>query len=301
MPIGLLPCVEPNDAPQARTLGADFAYDGRPMSPAEFTAHLATYNFGTIEPDQVVIHNTANPDATWAALNNNTATNWDRAEQGLSLTAIRNKRQKQLDAIKAYYVRLGWSTGPHLFIDDRWIWLFTPLELIGTHAKEGNSYRDSSGRLHYTIGIEVVGWYGKVVWPPAVQVMVRSAVQALQKRLKTFEIVYKPAPDHLPAAHQGSIAFHYDYNKQECPGARITPAWAIPILKEQPAPPSGVPYMAMHTQAVFESPAPDGKVALNGMAEIRAGTAIEIDEIKKGWAHLASGLGFVPSGILRKL
>lgn len=230
----LLPCLEPNDAPQARTLSAasDFAYLGTPLTAAEFTNYLASYDFGAIKPDQVVLHNTANPDASWAALGTSDRTYWDRDEAGLSLTAIRNKRNRQLDAIKSYYVGLGWDAGPHLFIDDRWIWLFTPLDTVGIHAKEGNSYT-ALGKLHYTIGIEVIGWYGKVAWPFAIQTMVRSAVQSLQKRLGTFEIVYRQAPPHRPAAHQGSVAFHYDYNKPACPGAKITPAWAISVLQAQ--------------------------------------------------------------------
>jgi hypothetical protein len=242
----LLPCVEPNTAPAARTLAAvsDFAYLGTPLPPEAFPSYLASYDFGSTLPDQVVIHNTANPDASWAALGTSDRSHWDRDEAGLPLTAIRNKRQKQLDAIQRYYVGLGWNAGPHLFIDDRWIWLFTPLNTVGIHAKEGNSYT-VAGRLHYTIGIEVVGWYGKVVWPPAIQVMVRSAVQALQRRLKTFQIVYKPAIPHRPALHQGSVAFHRDYNKPECPGAKITPGWTINVLQDQtPVPPPVDPLRA---------------------------------------------------------
>ena len=236
--VPFLPCVDPNTAPRPAVLAAgEFAYLGTPLTLEEFPAYLAAYDFGSVPPDQVVLHNTANPDASWAPLGKDDATWWDRDEDGLSLTAVCNKRQKQLDAIKAYYVSLGWNAGPHLFVDDRWIWLFTPLYDVGIHAKEGNSYQDTAGRLHYTIGIEVIGWYGRVVWPPAIQVMVRSAVQALQARLKTFEIVYKPAPAHQPAMHQGSIAFHYSYNKPECPGAQITPSFAIRVLQERPAPP----------------------------------------------------------------
>lgn len=236
----LLPCLEPNDGPQPAVLAAaPFAYIGTPLTLVEFVAYVKVYNFGSIPPDQLVIHNTANPDASWASLGTSDSTWWDRDEAGLSPTAIRNKRQKQLDAIKAYYVGLEWSAGPHLFVDERWIWLFTPMAEIGIHAKEGNSYRDTTGHLHYTIGIETVGWFGRNGWPPAMQALLSGAVRALRDRLRTFEIAYKRAPAHQPALHQGSIAFHFDYNKQSCPGAVITPAYAIPILagaSEPPAP-----------------------------------------------------------------
>jgi N-acetylmuramoyl-L-alanine amidase-like protein len=229
----LMPCVEPNEDTRLATL-SPFAYLGTPKTLPEFVSYLDSYDFGPVKPDQLVIHNTANPDASWAPLGTNTSTHWDRDEADLSLTAIRNKRQKQLDGIQRFYASLGWDAGPHLFVDDRWIWLFTPMDTVGIHAKEGNSYRDSAGHLHYTLGIEVVGWYGKVGWPPAIQALLRGAVQALRDRLGTFEIVYKGSMPHQPARHEGSIAFHRDYNKPECPGAVITPVYAIPILKATP-------------------------------------------------------------------
>jgi hypothetical protein len=236
-PIPFMPCVEPSPTPSPQTLGlSPFAYIGAPYSLDAFCAYVASYDFGSVLPDQLVIHNTANPDASWAPLGTSDATWWDRDEATLSPTAIRNKRKAQLDAIKAYYVSLGWDAGPHLFVDEKWIWLFTPMREIGIHAKEGNSYHDVAGRLHYSLGIEVVGWYGAIGWPAAIQTLLRGAIQALRDRLKTFQIVYREGPHHTPAAHQGSIAFHRDYNKPSCPGATITPAYAIPILRADPPP-----------------------------------------------------------------
>jgi N-acetyl-anhydromuramyl-L-alanine amidase AmpD len=60
-------------------------------------------------------------------------------------------------------------------------------------------------------------------------------------------------------------------------------------------------YVVRHTQAIFEAPRPDGQVALNDTARIIEGSVIDIDEVKAGWAHLASGLGFVPVGVLSKV
>lgn len=234
-----LPCLEPNDAPQPATLGAgDFAYIGVALSLDAFCAYVASYDFGPVLPDQVVIHNTANPDASWAPLGTSSKTWWDRDEADLSDAQIQTKRTRQLDGIRDYYIALGWGAGPHLFFDERWIWLFTPMAEIGVHAKEGNSYRDRAGRLHYTLGCEFVGWFGQKGWPRSMQANARGAIQALRSRLKTFEIIYRSAPAHQPAAHQGGIAFHRDYNKPECPGAYITPEYALPILAERTPPPA---------------------------------------------------------------
>lgn len=235
LPIEYLPCVERNDAPTPTVLAAaPFAYVGAGLSLDAFRLYVQEYDFGSIFPDQLIIHNTANPDASWAPLNNDPRIKWDRNEAGLTAPQIYDKRRKQLDGARDYYISLGWTAGPHLWIDDRAIWLFTPMNTVGVHAKEGNSYHDAAGRLHYTIGIEVVGWYGNVGWPASIQTLLRGAVQMLRDVLGTFQIVYRTAPLHSPARHQGSIAFHRDYNKPECPGGVITPAYAIPILIGDP-------------------------------------------------------------------
>lgn len=255
-PIPFLPCVDPNDAPTPGVLSGEraaFAYIGQALTLDEFRAYVATYDFGSIPPDQVVIHNTANPDASWAPISANKDTWWDRNELRLSLAQVKAKRLKQLEGIRDYYIRLGWESGPHLFVDDHWIYLFTPMYVVGTHAKEGNSYRDANGKLHYSLGIEVVGWYGKVGWPGAIQLLLRGMVQALRDALGTFEIIYKSAPAHQPARHQGSVAFHRDYNKPECPGAIITPAYAIPILAAAPPPPPPDP-LATHSLPGVDRP-----------------------------------------------
>ena len=305
-PIPFLPCVEPNDQAAPAVLGAAFDYIGEALTLAEFVAYVQTYNFGSVPFDQVVIHNTANPDASWAPLGTSSTTWWDRDETRLSVEQVKAKRLRQLSGIRDYYVSLGWSSGPHLFVDDRWIYLFTSMYSVGTHAKEGNSYHDANGQLHYSLGVEVVGWYGRVGWPLSVQAQLRGAIQALQTRLKTFQIAYTAAPLHRPAAHQGSIAFHRDYNKPECPGAIITPAYAIPILAASATPPPPPPgagiYSVRYSQAVFESPSPDGKIALNNTAVLQIGQRIDVDEVGHGgWAHLRSGLGFVPVGVLTRI
>jgi hypothetical protein len=208
--------------PRPAVLGAGFAYDGRALTIDEFAAHVAQYRFGSIAPDFAVLHHTANPDASWAPLNNNPKTKWDRSEQSATLAQIKAKRKAQLDAIQRYYQSLGWNAGPHLFIDDKWIWLFTPMHDVGIHAKSGNSYRDSSRKLHYSIGIEVVGYYERQVWPDAVARNVGMALAILRRRLGTFGLDYRPGPPNTPEAHVGSLCSHRDFNKPGCPGKAIT-------------------------------------------------------------------------------
>jgi hypothetical protein len=44
----------------------------------------------------------------------------------------------------------GWSAGPHLFVADDLIWVFTPLTLLGVHSPSWNSI---------AWGVELVGDY----------------------------------------------------------------------------------------------------------------------------------------------
>jgi hypothetical protein len=286
-----------------------FAYIGQALTGAEFIAYVASYDFGSVPPSFVVIHNSAIPDASWAPLNGDPTTKWDRNEAGLSNEQIKAKRKPQLDAIKNYYVGLGWPSGPHLFIDEAWVWLFTPMYDVGTHAKAGNSYRDANGQLHYSLGIETVGWFGRNGWPLSMQKLLQIAVQSIQARLKTFEIVYKHAPLNTPQAHDHSISFHRDYNKDSCPGAVITPDYAIPILAH--------PYATVYARwkvlapcAVFTAPDPDSPLAGgpdDGMTTLAPGAVINVGQQQDGWLHVAPnatdppGIGFLPQSYARPL
>jgi hypothetical protein len=223
---GALPFEDGADAvtpqkPGAGVLSAQFAYVGKGLTVPEFQRYCAQYNFGTIPPDYLILHHTAIP-STLAARYPSGAV-WDAGEAGMRESGIYDKRKRQLDALMRYYRDAkGWPAGPHLFIDEKWIWLFTPMYDVGVHAAQGNSYRDSSRKLHYSIGIEVVGYYEKVHWTPAVAANVRGAVRALHDRLKTFQYIDKP--------WAGGISSHRDYNKPACPGAAIVPSYYMPIL-----------------------------------------------------------------------
>lgn len=213
--------------------GGDFAYIGRGLDLINFRAYVATYAFGSVPPDYICLHHTAIPSATWARYPSGAV--WDAGEAGMDAGEIYVKRLKQLGQLRDYYRDVKeWHAGPHLFIDDRWIWLMTPMYQVGIHAAQGNSYRDSGGKLHYSVGIEVIGYYEKVRWPPAVAANVAGAVRALHDRLKTFAYVDKP--------WAGGVGSHRMYNKPECPGAAIVPSYYLPLIKglgdgERPAHP----------------------------------------------------------------
>jgi hypothetical protein len=303
----LLPCVDRNAAaPAVLSDDRPFAYEGRPFTAPEFAAYISTYDIGTIPPDYVVIHNTAIPDATWARYRTDGSTWWDRDEAGLSENAIKHKRNKQLDSIKSYYKALGWTAGPHLFIDERWIWLFTPLRQVGIHAAEGNSYT-VGGKLHYSVGVEMIGYFGRLTYHPQQSALLRSALTAIRNRWKTFDFVYTAAPLHRPDLHRGGISLHRDYNKPACPAAAITPEYVISVLNATPAAPVSplLRYRLKAPAAIFETPTPRGPIALGGGAKIEEGAIVVIDDLRAdGWAHIGAAspqfanVGFLPVGVL---
>lgn len=226
---GLLPFDEGADEGDQATRRAGpvdpsrFLYIGEGLTAADFASYLQRYNFGTIPPDYVVLHHTAVPSTRQARYPSGAL--WDDGEDGLSDAQIKARRGARLAGLREFYrtdPKYLWDRGPHLFIDDRWIWLFTPMREIGIHAAQGNSYREGS-RLHYSIGIEVIGYYEHARWPEPVERLVASAVNALRDRLDTFEIRYKP--------FAGAISSHRDYNKPQCPGAAITEDYYIGVIR----------------------------------------------------------------------
>lgn len=255
---------------------AAFAYIGVAHSRESFASYVQGYNFGSIPPDYVVIHHTAIPSTLYARYP--TGSVWDAGEAGMSEPQIQAKRKRQLDNIMVYYRDTrGWSAGPHLFIDEKYIWLFSPMSVVGVHASGGNSYRDNAGALHYSIGLEVVGYYEYVTWPKAVADNVSGAVAALQQTLHTFKYIDKP--------WMGGISAHRHYNKPSCPGAAIQPSYYMPILEAGAAPPPKS-YRVLGIPVYQES---DRNGPLWG--HLMPGESITVDDPANG--HLADHRGFI--------
>jgi hypothetical protein len=223
-----------------------FLYDGRGMTADQFSAFVQSYDFGAVPPDFVVLHHTAAPGLGAAAVPGKGA--WDAGEGGLNAEQIKARRKTRLDNLRDYYrLTNQWDRGPHLFVDDRFIWLFTPMFNTGIHAKWGNQFK-SGGKLHYSIGIEVIGYYEHMTWPAPVARLVGHAVATLQRRLGTFELnyMYPNAADkpgmvvtdgqqrcaHPERLRFGGLSSHRDYNKPACPGAAITEDFYLGVIRQ---------------------------------------------------------------------
>lgn len=182
------------------------------------------------------------------------------------------------------YEAKGWTSGPHCYLavgcprpTDAGIWVMTPPTQPGTHAGACNA-------THF--GVELVGDFQSR--PPSLP----------QQQLLVDTLVAL----HRWAGLGATIDAHRDcMTGRTCPGDALYAL--MPTLRMRVAQRLGQAglYVARHTQAIFESPTPDGQVALNDTARLVEGVQVDIDEVKSGWAHLASGLGFVPVGVLSRL
>jgi N-acetylmuramoyl-L-alanine amidase CwlA len=103
---------------------------GLSFDAAGFDVYCKALNWTSWRPSFVVLHNTAIPSLA-------------QRPNGFTKQHIQN-------LVGYYRDRQKWSAGPHLFIDDHQIWVFTPLTTTGRHSPAWNSK---------AIGIEMLGNY----------------------------------------------------------------------------------------------------------------------------------------------
>jgi hypothetical protein len=173
---------------------------------SEFRDYVKTYDFGTEPANKLVIHHTWRP----------TKKEW--------------KGEKSILAMKGHYERKGWKAGPHLFIANDGIWLFSPMRRDGVHASKLN---------RRSIGIEVVGNYNSEVWSGRTKVNALGVIKGILERLSLTE---------------NNIYFHSDVSTKTCPGKAITKEWLFYELtafklKPRIPNPGGLPDVLRNTTA----------------------------------------------------
>lgn len=103
---------------------------GKAFDTTVFDAYCRGLQWSSWRPSFIVLHNTATPTL---------------AQRPNGFTAQRIKN------LEAYYRDTQkWSAGPHLFVDDRQIWAFTPLTVSGVHSPSWNKV---------ALGAEMLGDY----------------------------------------------------------------------------------------------------------------------------------------------
>ncbi|NJP07629.1 MAG: hypothetical protein HC837_19425, partial [Chloroflexaceae bacterium] len=198
-----------------------FLYIGYGLTADEFTAYLEQYSFGATPPDSVIVHHTSVPGLGNACTE--IGNRWDADEENLNDAQIYFKRLQQLRLLRNYYAnQLKWDRGPHLFIDDRYIWLFTPMYHWGIHTATANFYY-GHGQFRHSIGLVVIGHYDEMIWSPSVEYLVGHAIAVLKQRLGSFEIRH-----HV---FSGGISSHRDYGHLSCPGEAISDDYLLEVAR----------------------------------------------------------------------
>lgn len=123
--------------------------------------------------------------------------------------------QQHMRNLRDYYKeKRGWDRGPHLFVDDDEVWLFTPLTSPGIHAASFN--RDA-------IGIEMLGDYDNE--DPKTgrgRAVIETTARAVVHLMAHFGI------------GEDDILFHRDdpQTDKTCPGSKIAKPWFLQQVKE---------------------------------------------------------------------
>ena len=103
---------------------------GKRFSSDEFDDFVGQLNFTSWRPKFVVVHNTGVPTVA-------------QRPQGFT-------QQHMQNLVSFYRDQQGWSAGPHCFVDQNGIWVFTPLTTSGVHSPSWNSI---------SWGVETLGDY----------------------------------------------------------------------------------------------------------------------------------------------
>lgn len=149
----------------------------------EFDAYCHDLKWEAWRPSFIVLHNTAIPSL---------------AQRPNGFNA---NHMKGLEGF--YRDTRGWSAGPHLFIDDKKIWVFTPLTVSGVHSPSWNKI---------SLGVEMLGDYETEAFDSGRGRQVRSNTVAA---LATLSAILGLAPDSMRIHREDSRTTHL------CPGKHV--------------------------------------------------------------------------------
>jgi N-acetylmuramoyl-L-alanine amidase len=153
---------------------------GKGFTTGEFDAYVRTLTFATWKPTFIVLHNTAVP----------TFAEWRR-----------HPGEERMHALEKYYRdEMHWSAGPHLFVADDLIWVFTPLNVPGVHSPSWNQV---------SWGVELVGDYETEILNENLR---SNAIAALA----SLHWIMKIDPRSLRLHREDSLTTH-----KTCPGKHV--------------------------------------------------------------------------------
>ena len=174
-----------------------YELEGKQWKCDEFEKYITSIKDTLGWADSVTIHHMAFPDL-------------GMRPDGLTLQHMRN--------LRSYYENeLGWSAGPHLFVDDHYISGMSGLHRRGVHAVSFNAN---------SIGIEMLGSYDKGDNDP----FNGRGYLVLNRTAKAVAILLKAMG---LKATKDTIHFHRDdpRTSKTCPGTAIEKDWFVSLVK----------------------------------------------------------------------
>ena len=166
---------------------------GLSFNAAQFDSYCHSLQWTAWRPSFIALHNTAVPNL---------------AQRPNGFTA-----QHMQNFVSYYRDQKKWSAGPHLFIDDKKIWVFTPLTVSGVHSPSWNKL---------ALGIEMLGNYATDDFKTGRGLAVRKNAVAAMASLSAV-LGLDPATIRL---HKEDMATTHD-----CPGKNVKKAEVIAEVK----------------------------------------------------------------------
>ncbi|MEA3406594.1 MAG: peptidoglycan recognition family protein [Chloroflexota bacterium] len=164
--------------------------DGRVMTPQEFVEYVEGLDFSP-RPTRIFLHHTWKP----------TQDDWRGRD---SLMATKAYYEKQIWQDSDGQLHEGWTAGPHLFVADDGIWLFSDLRYDGVGVY-GHNYRSRH--------VEMVGNYDAQLPSGATLENTVAVLGILHERL---------------GLDIENLNFHRDFSTKSCPGWAVRKEWIIP-------------------------------------------------------------------------
>jgi hypothetical protein len=167
---------------------------GLTFTPEEFDGYCHSLRWDAWRPSFIVLHNTAVPSLA-------------QRPSGFTRTHIAN--------LEAFYRdKQGWSAGPHLFIDDRQIWVFTRLTVSGIHSPSWNKL---------AFGVEMLGDYEREAFDQGRGLKVRAHTVCA---IATLCAVTGIDPASLKLHREDILTTH------ACPGSKVDKGAVIKEIQD---------------------------------------------------------------------
>jgi len=164
---------------------------GEVMTADEFVDYVENLDFPSPLPKRIFLHHTWRP----------TRDSWRGMD---TILAMKDYYERQLWEDEEGRLHEGWTAGPHLFIADDGIWLFSDVRWDGVGVY---------GHNHRTRHIEMVGNYDRQLPSGATLANTIVALGILHERL---------------GLDIDDLAFHRDFSTKSCPGWAVRKDWIIP-------------------------------------------------------------------------